>query len=284
MPAETGSRLIFRLEQAVDWLQALLKQNRAPILGYFHFYPPHRPYNTRREFVDLFKDGWSPPPKPEHFFTKGHTQDELNHRRRLYDEYVSYADAEFGRLYDFMDRQGYLENSHLILTSDHGEMFERGILAHITPAMYEPVLRVPLIISRPGSTTRVDVHAPTSSVDLLPTLAVLGGVQVPEWTEGRILTPFSGALPDAGRHIFSVEAKENPILAPLNKASIALMKDEYKLIHYRGYEDLPDAYELYNVVADPEEMVDLYSKQTAVAEHMRHELKTRLDLENRPFK
>lgn len=282
LPAETGSRLIFRLEDAIDWLARRLGVAEKPLLGYFHFYPPHRPYNTRDEFINLFADDWHPPEKPEHFFTKGHSQDELDVKRRLYDEYIAYADAEFGRLYDFMDGHGHLENSYLILTSDHGEMFERGILAHITETLYEPILRIPLIISRPGSDERVDVHPPTSSVDLLPTLTHLAGLESPGWVEGQVLEPFGGQA-SGGRQLFSVEAKSNPILGPLSKGTIALISDEHKLIRYMGYEGFPSRYEMYNVVADPQERDDLVPKDDATFKRLRAALESKLAEENRPF-
>ena len=67
-----------------------------------------------------------------------------------------------------------LDDTYVIVTSDHGEMFERGIRGHVTPTLYEPVIRVPLLIAKPGQREREDVYAPTSCVDLLPTLLMPG--------------------------------------------------------------------------------------------------------------
>jgi hypothetical protein len=50
------------------------------------------------------------------------------------------------------------------------------------------------------------------------------------------------------------------------------MRESYKLIHYFGYEEQPDAYELYDIVNDPEELVDLYPEAGWVAEDLREEL------------
>lgn len=284
VPAETGSRLMFLLEDAIDWVQKVLGSASRPVLGYFHFYPPHRPYNTRREFIDRFRDDWNPPQKPENYFSKGVSQTDLDKRRRLYDEYVAYADAEFGRLLDFIQSRGLLENSCLVLTSDHGEMFERGILAHITETMYEPILRVPLIVSWPGQKERRDVYRLTSSIDVLPTLTDLAGLDRPDWSEGESLMASEEPASSDPRSIYCVDGKQNPIRAPLTKGTVALISGDYKLIRYLGYGgDLPSEYELYNVVADPEELTDLFHRDAAVAERMKAELASRLAEENRAF-
>jgi hypothetical protein len=74
-----------------------------------------------------------------------------------YDGEIAFLDAHLGRLLQFMRDRRLLERTLLIVTSDHGEYFgEHGLLGH--PAvLYEPVLRVPLIVHLPGggSTGRV---------------------------------------------------------------------------------------------------------------------------------
>ena len=88
-----------------------------------------------------------------------------------------------------MEESGMLENTWLIFTSDHGEMFERGINGHMTVCQHEPVMKIPLIIFEPGQTTRRDVYTPTNSVDVLPTLLHLTGQPVPDWVEGEVYIP-----------------------------------------------------------------------------------------------
>ena len=57
--------------------------------------------------------------------------------------------------------------------------------------MYEPVVRTPLIIFEPGRRERLDVHTPSSTVDLLTPLAHVTGHAIPDWAEGKVLPPFS---------------------------------------------------------------------------------------------
>jgi len=64
--------------------------------------------------------------------------------RRAYDEYIASLDNEFGRLLDFLESKGIFENSYVVVTSDHGELFERGERGHVSPLLYEAGIRVRL--------------------------------------------------------------------------------------------------------------------------------------------
>ncbi|MFT3890413.1 MAG: sulfatase-like hydrolase/transferase [Anaerolineales bacterium] len=187
----TGSDNGFLVEQAVDYITGRLQSIPQPFAGYFHFLPPHYPYHTSKEFADAFlHDKYKPIEKPIDIFgTSGNKNYPL--KRRIYDEYILYCDKEFGKLYDTLEKAGLLENTYIVLTSDHGKSFERGLIAHNIDALYQPVIRVPLMIFEPGRSEGVDVYDNTSAVDLVPTLAHLTGNAAPEWTEGTVLPPFS---------------------------------------------------------------------------------------------
>ena len=183
----------FLLEDAIDWLGDTLSTLPQPFMGYFHFIPPHVPYLTHRDFQDRFaEDGFSPVYKPPDEFSERKTKVEVLLRKRTnYDEYILYVDQEFGRLMEGLEASGVLEKAWVVLTSDHGEMFERGIQGHVTPVLYEPVIRVPLMIFEPGQKSRRDIHANTSAVDVLPTLLHVTGQEPADWSEGTVLPPFA---------------------------------------------------------------------------------------------
>lgn len=268
--------LFFTLEQAIDWMQTQIIEQPKPFLGYVHLLPPHYPYNTRKDFVGRFEDGWSPAEKPESVFSEGRQASQTPGLRRQYDEFVAYVDAEFGRLFEFLESTGYLDNNYLVLTSDHGEMFERGIWFHNTPTLYEPIVRIPLLIWSPNQNQRHDVFSPTSCVDLLPTLLNSTGHKIPEWCEGEVIPTSGNGQMDNDRSIFVIEAKENPSHAPLKSATATLIKGDFKLTYYFGYGGTGDFFELYNVVEDPEELVDLYSTHPSQASLLKDELMERL--------
>jgi len=281
VPSTNDNPLLFLLEDAIDWVSAETNRQQ-PYLGYFHFFPPHEPYNTRNEFIDIFKDGWAPVAKPAHRFSDGIDQDSLNLQRRHYDEFIAYADAEFGRLYRYMEQENLLENTYIIVTSDHGEMFERGILEHITPTLYEPLVHIPLLISRPGQHSRIDVHTPTSCVDLLPTIHHITKQPAPALSDGQVLPTFGDSDPSPDRSIFTMDAKSNPKMGPLVEGSVALIKGPYKLIHYLG-NDSSRAYEFYDLENDPEEMDNLYTASNNTAATLRGELHERIKAANQHF-
>ena len=273
----------YLLETAVDAIKKRLTEIPQPFMGYFHFMPPHHPYRTSHEFFNAFKgDGFKPIEKPIDILARRVVK-ELPRQRAEYDEFILYADREFARLYSYLESSGLLENTWLVLTSDHGEMFERGISGHGSKVLYQPVVRVPLMIFAPGQQSRQDIYEHTSAIDLLPTLASLCGTKKVDWTEGSILPPFSS--PNADRSIFAVQAIDNSPQKPLTQASVILIKNDYKLHYYFGYPELPggETVKLFNIKSDPEELVDLYLSKNKVAEELLHELKIKLKQVNEPF-
>jgi hypothetical protein len=261
----------FRLEDAIDWVIGQARTASRPYFGYVHVLPPHPPYNPRVEFSELFDDGWQPPEKPLFQAPPMASPKALLENRRQYDQYLAYVDAEIGRLFQALKESGALENTLVVLTSDHGEMFERGILSHITPALYEPIAHIPLLLFPPGQKNRLDIDTTTSAVDLLPTIMKLAGGALPTTAEGQEL-PFAPGVPAAERGVYVMEAKSNPKRAPLTKASFALVQWPYKLTQYSGYPDLPGHYELYDLDADAEELHNLYSPQDPTAQRLQQML------------
>jgi arylsulfatase A-like enzyme len=162
-------------------------------------------------------------------------------------------------------------------------MFERGILEHITPTLFEPLVRIPLIISSPGQVGRVDIQSPTSCVDVLPTLLHATGQPVPEEVEGFVLPPFNDQPLDDERSVFFMDAKTNYRLAPLRNCTVGVVKGRYKLIRYNGYEGFDGEIELYDLLNDPEELVDISSSETSIARDLSNLIQEKLQESDRPY-
>ena len=278
----------FLLETAIDWFDKKIRSLPQPFLSYLHLFPPHDPYNTHREFFGRFKDdGLAIESKPKdslQYIIDEKSNDELKHRMK-YDEFILYVDREFGRLFDYLNNSGLLDNTWLILTSDHGEMFERGVVGHTTPLLYEPIIRVPLMIFEPGRTERLDIHTPTSVVDVLPTLLHVTGQKPAAWNEGMVLPPYASVALGEDRSIYVLEARNNKKYAPLNIATTALIKGQYKLTYFFGYDELSgkERIELYDIKTDPEEMNNLYDVKKETAGEMLHDLRKKLEEVNKPY-
>jgi arylsulfatase A-like enzyme len=269
----TNHGMLYRLEDYIDWTAEQVASLPRPFFAYVHMMPPHDPYNPRAEFVGRFEDGYLPVEKPQHHFQEGREQAFLNEKRTQYDEFVAYADAEFGRLMGILEAGGRMEDTWIVFTSDHGEMFERGIYRHITPTLYESVVRSPLLIHAPGQNARRDIFAPTSGVDLLPTLTVAAGLPAPGRGQGATLLDAGGRTLDPGvRPLFCMDFKGSAKFGALRKGTVAILRGDYKLIQYRGYEDFDSIFELYNLGEDPEELNDLAEAEPALREELRAEL------------
>jgi arylsulfatase A-like enzyme len=281
-----GADDYFLLEDAIDWLGDTLGDLPQPFLGYFHFLPPHRPYLTHKDFQSRFdKDEFVPAIKPPDLFTKEKTIEFLLRKQNDYDEFILYVDREFGRFMNKMDEMGLLEDTWVILTSDHGEMFERGILGHITPVLYQPLVKVPLVIFEPGRRSGLDIFSNTSAVDLLPTLLQVTGQAQVNWGEGDVMPPYALKEPNLERNMYVVQARKNDQYKPLTIATIVLVKGQYKLMYFFGYEELRgiERVELYDVENDPEELNDLSSSKRETANELLYELMTKLAEVNKPF-
>lgn len=255
-----------------------------PYFAYFHMFSPHAPYRPSNKFLQLFDDAeYKFPNKSavkEFASLFNDTPVDMLEKRKLYDQQIAQLDAEIGKVMTRLDQDGILDDSYIIITSDHGEMFERGYVGHGGLMMYEPVVRSPLLIHAPNQRQRKDVYTPTSSTDLLPTILSIAGVQIPSQLEGRILPGFGGDE-DQNRPIFSIFAWENSAFTPLRKAVFAMRKNNYKLIVYLGYIAAGEnVYELFDLGEDPEELVNLVEKKPAILNFMKQEFFDHLSFSN----
>ena len=282
----SSDKNIFLLENATDWIGNRLTTIPQPFLGYFHFLPPHEPYRTSLEFYRHFdNDGLNPIEKPIDPFADEEAVGNSLKERTEYDEYVLYADKAFGELYDSLEKSGLLENTWVIFTSDHGEMFERGLIGHGNPTLYQPLIRIPLLIFEPGKKAGSNIHAPTSAVDVLPTFLHLTGQQIPDWVEGAILPPYSPTATDANRSIYALTAKKNGQYLPFTNASVTLLKGSHKLIYSFGHPKIQqgEIRQLFDIQSDPEELKNLYSSNPKAAEALLAELNAKLAEVNKPY-
>lgn len=263
-----------------ETIQELEKQPE-PYFAYLHLLSPHAKYCPRKEFVGMFPE-IKVPFKERHKLTNHVRQSLLNEYRMQYDEYIANVDAEFGVLVDKLESSGILDHSYFVVTSDHGELFERGENGHNTLLLYDSVIHIPLLVAAPHQSKRQDFHSRTSNIDLLPTLLNIVKKEAPSSLEGRLLPGFGGAE-ESARSIFAVEAKMNSAFGPLKRATITLMKENYKIIYYGDYPRYSNVFELYDLNDDIDEKKDLFVEGPAIASLLKEELLDTLSMVNRPF-
>ena len=263
-----------------ETIQELEKQAQS-YFAYIHLLSPHAKYCPREEFVGIFPE-IKIPFKERHKLANHVRQSLLNEYRMQYDEYIANVDAEFGSLLDKLETSGILDHSYLIVTSDHGELFERGENGHNTFLLYDSVIHIPLLISSPQQSRRQDFHSRTSNIDLLPTLLNIVQKGIPSSLDGRLLPGFGGRE-DITRSVFAVEAKTNSAFGPLKRATITLMKENYKIIYYGDYPRYSNVFELYDLEDDIDEKEDLFAKGPVAASSLKEELLDTLNTVNKPF-
>jgi choline-sulfatase len=166
--------------------------------------------------------------------------------RRAYFAAISYLDEKIGELLETLETCRFAENTVVVFTSDHGDMLgERSLWFKMN--FFEPSARVPLMIAGPGLQSR-SIAAPTSLLDILPTLVDLAGGAIPQaGLDGASLVPLASGASDPGRTVLAEYAAEGSI-APM----VMLRKGRFKYV----YSD-PDPPLLFDLAADPHEMRNL---------------------------
>jgi tetratricopeptide (TPR) repeat protein len=224
------------VDSALRWLR---KPRVRPFFAWVHLYDPHSPYE---------------PPAP---FDK-------RYAGRPYDGEVAYADAQVGRLIEFLDAKGLRGRTLVVVTSDHGEgLGDHGEDEHLL-FIYDSTLRVPLLWSWPGVVAAgARIPGQFRSVDIVPTvLDLLGAPRVATTGVSRATVLKPGArLPDNESYAESLYGSLHFGYAPLR----ALRAEGWK------YVEAPRA-ELYNLKDDPGESKNLLELRGEVAGRMRDRL------------
>lgn len=277
----------FLLEDAIDWITNNIAEVPPPFFGYFHLMPPHSPYRPRNDFIDVFKnDGVEFDQKPDHLFSEGYSNNQATELRQHYDEFILNVDFEFNRLYQTLQASGVLDNTILILTSDHGELFERGMVRHGKATLHDPVIRVPLLIFMPGQEKGIQITTRTTAMDVLPTLLHLSGQNVTDQFEGEVLPPFNNTEIKNDRSFYMVHADTTQLNQPISVGTAMIIKENYKLVKYFGYDKLPGGepfYEMFDLEQDPEELNNIYSSKKSMSSELLNELELKLLEADKPY-
>lgn len=227
---------------------------------FLHTYEVHNPYEPPESVSDLF-------PTPE-------SGDAVRRDIDAYDREIRYTDSEVQRLVAALDEAGVLENSVLIITSDHGEEFDEHGGRYHNAQLYEEVLRIPFFISAPGLLPRQTRRpGPMVLQDLYPTLCELLTLEcAPDLDGTPLVDHLRNATPLPARRIVA-EARGliRFTYAGIDKSwtppSHAVIEWPWKL--HRKNSPSGYRYELYNLEADPGETNDLYGTGASVTEQLR---------------
>ncbi|MCX7012677.1 MAG: sulfatase, partial [Candidatus Sumerlaeota bacterium] len=216
-----GHEPTFMTDRAIDFIAQSAAQP-APFALVLSWNPPHDPWSRRNipaASYELFKDAGFPVPKnfreepdpymdryPDLAFQTIHGKRQwkpdflnggLQECLRCYYAMVHDLDAQFGRLMKALDDQGLADDTIVVFSSDHGEMFgSQGRMYKLI--FYEEAARVPLLIRWPGRIAAGRVcDACINTPDIMPTLLGLAGLPTPTEVEGMDLSHLCLGRPGA---------------------------------------------------------------------------------------
>lgn len=268
---------------ADEAIQFLNRKHDRPFFCYVPFDAPHDPHIVPDDFPITYDAAQIPLPAnflPQHPFDNGEMtiRDEIlldwprdpGPVRAMiaeYYRYVSYLDAEIGRVLDALAASPHAENTIIVFAADSGvARGSHGLIGKQN--CYEHSLRVPLVIAGPGIPQGKRTDALCYLFDLLPTLGNRCNVPAPRGSEGLDLSP---VIADPDR-----EARSQLVFAYMD-VQRAICDGDWKLIRY----PLVDKTQLFNLRTDPQETTDLAGRPEHAARTQ--QLLTLLSAELRPY-
>ncbi|MCO6455448.1 MAG: sulfatase [Pirellulaceae bacterium] len=165
---------------------------------------------------------------------------------------VQGVDDGVGKVLDYLDEANLAANTIVIYSADNG-WYLGDLGLYDKRFMYEPGLQVPLIARGPGVKSGSVPAQFVLNIDLAPTFLDLAGLPVPEFMQGRSIAPLlRGESPQDWRTSMYYRYYHDP--GHHNTAAhLGVRTATHKLIHYWKQ----DAYELFDLAADPNEQRNL---------------------------
>jgi arylsulfatase A-like enzyme len=281
VPAELHATT-YVTDMAVERVK-LYSESNEPFLLYVSFPDPHHPFAPPTEYwnrhlpqdmpvPDSFHDAHlgSPAyvrkmidnqgsPNIDPMMVWAPTEDQYRHALAAELGSIEFIDDSVGRILDALENTGQAQETIVIFTSDHGDVFgDHGLmLKHFTH--YQGVVKVPLIISAPGYGHAVH-HELVSSADIAPTVVELAGAVPLKAAQGQSLVPLMEG--GAGPHEALIIEEDQPfgidgLPGPVRMRTVVTSDLRLTLIAGQGI------VELYDLRVDPHELVNLADEAEA---------------------
>ncbi|MFF1829702.1 sulfatase [Paenarthrobacter sp. NPDC058040] len=270
-------------EKAIEHLKDAAGQDQ-PFFMFVSFPDPHHPFSPPAGYSELYDPAELPLPlgfeqdhgrSPEHIrtmiehrgtpnpdptMTWAATPEQYRHAAAAQYGLITMMDEHIGRILDELERQGLAEDTIVVFTSDHGDLFgDHGLmLKHFVH--YRAVTNVPLVVHVPGGIPgRTD--ALVSSADIAPSLLELTGSAGFRGIQGRSLVPLLTGATAQHRSALLVEEEQpfglDGLPGPVRMRTV--ITKEGRLTRYFG----TDIMELYDHRSDPGELVNLSGNPSA---------------------
>ncbi|MCX5796290.1 MAG: sulfatase [Elusimicrobia bacterium] len=284
-------------EKAIAWLRTNSKKR---FFLYLNYTDAHNPYTPPRPYDKLFSRGgvderFKKLPGNILFYFHDDFPREIvdeavsrlpsylkKHPRALeyvisqYDGEIKYVDDQIGVLLDEMKGLRLLDDTLIIVTSDHADEFlEHGELFHGNH-LYDETMHVPFIVRLPGIIPKNKlIDKVVRSIDIMPTILDILDIHPGITIQGISLMPLVNHDVDLNLNAYS-ETKRHPPSA-MQRGDIAIRTARWKFISTRDPKADTYGYELYDVKSDPKESINLVEREPEVARELKKELTGWLD-------
>jgi arylsulfatase A-like enzyme len=183
-------------DHALNWMRAW---DDDPLFMVVHYFDPHLTYDPPAPFDTLFEEQGRPR-VPRGFGSAAQVFRIRNGEIRLgpaerrsliarYDGELRYMDEQFGRLRRGLEEAGRWDDALIIVLGDHGEEFwDHGGFEH-GHSHHRELMRVPLVVKRPGGARGAVFNGRVRQIDVAPTVLGFAGLSVPAGLPGRVLGP-----------------------------------------------------------------------------------------------
>jgi choline-sulfatase len=249
-------------ERTLAWLHG---HRDRPFFAYLHYRDVHAPYTPPPPYGRMFDKPGQGRPLTEAEYKSQPSDLRVPRRYRdlgsyveQYDGEIRYTDDHLARFLGTLSKEGFLDDTVIFLTADHGESFlEHGSWTHGT-GLYEELTHVPLLLVFPdGRSKGRRVSVPVQTTDLYPTVLELLNAEIPPVLQGKSLLDAIRGRADPNRPVFS-EALVNRRLRPWSFGQLASVRyGGWKLIYNRWSR----SGELYNLARDPAETRNLVTRE-----------------------
>lgn len=255
---------------AIPWIH---EHSDEDFFLFLHYWDPHTPYKPPEEYRRLFYEGDEKDPGNESLeeaqsgkawpFTKRLIErieegiTDLEYIRAQYDGEISYVDDRFSRVLSVLEEEGILDETFIIVTSDHGESLGEHGIYFDHASVYEDTVHVPLLV-RWASARSKRIGEFVQHIDFAPTILELAGLDVPDEMQGRSLLPLLRGEEDNPRECVYVNQG-------LWQAKRAVITREWKYTRCidDGFWPCP-AEELFHLATDPTELRELSGENQQV--------------------
>jgi len=255
---DSGSSKPSKIAQhAVRWLESPPSE---PFFLFLHFYDVHSPYQSLPKYREEFVNDYDGPLGPSGFLhfkriLNGNyqpTDADVQYLEDIYDAGIRQLDDGLRRIVASLEKSGLMEDTLIVITSDHGEEFmEHGGVSHGADH-YQEVMRIPWVMRGPDVPPGKRVQTMVSLVDLMPTVLGVLGIDLPGDLDGVDVgsTWRSDAQP-IERYLFAEAEMSAGFELDLEAVDVkkAVRNSRFKL----HYNTAAQTKELYDLLSDPGE-------------------------------